>query len=50
MLTLVNERIFRLMEVGFMMGNLAGKEVKAYEKNEDLFADEEEFKDYMTEN
>jgi hypothetical protein len=32
-LVTVNERIFRLMEIGFVMGNLAGKELKAYEKD-----------------
>ena len=50
MLIVVNERIFRLMEVGFALANLAGKEIKAIEKDEELFKDEERFKDYMFEN
>ena len=38
------------MEVGFALANLAGKEIKAIEKDEELFRDEERFKDYMFEN
>jgi hypothetical protein len=37
MLTIVNERVFKMMEVGFVLSNLAGKEVKSYEKDEELY-------------
>lgn len=47
MMTLLNERIFRLMEMSFIMSNLAGREIKAFEKDEELFKEEEKFKEYL---
>ena len=45
----LNERIFRLMEVGFILANLGGKEQKAIEKDEELYQEEDKFKDYLGE-
>jgi hypothetical protein len=50
MLVILNERIFRLMEMTFVMANLAGREIKEYEKEENLFREEEQFKTYMFQN
>lgn len=38
------------MEMTFIMANLAGKEIKAYEKEEDLFQDQKRFKIYVFQN
>jgi hypothetical protein len=47
---LLNERIFRLMEMSFVMSNLAGREIKSIEKDSVLFKDEEKFKTYLFQN
>lgn len=36
--------------MGFVMSNLAGKEIKSYEKDEELFRDEKSFRNYIFEN
>lgn len=36
---LLNERVFRLMEIGFALSNLSGREIKPYETEENLHED-----------
>jgi hypothetical protein len=36
----IQERIFRLMEMGFILSNLSGKQIKAVEYDEYPYSDE----------
>lgn len=38
------------MEMSFIMSNLAGREIKPCEKDEEIFQEEERFKTYLFEN